>query len=372
MATERDRITYSPNRRQVLIQGVAGVLAVSGYFSRSGAVFASVPGVNNGETPGVTEGPYWVDGQPNRGDVRSDSTTGVVVDGLPLTLNLTLSQVSDASPYTVAPLVGAQVDIWCCNAEGVYSNVAQQNTTSVNFLRGYQVSDASGAVQFVTIYPGWYSGRTPHIHMRVRTYDSSGAVAYNWTSQLFFDDSATNSVYASNAAYSRTQSRDTTNATDGIYGGASQNGSPDDDAGDYLLLSLSDQGTTATGAFHIVLDLEDATNEDPTGGTEGGSAGGGGAPPNGGGGMPPRGGTPPTGGTPPAQPTVPGTTVQDRLAARRAAIAKARADAAAARAARVKARTEAAAARSAAAKAKAAAARAAAKANAAARKMRGS
>mgnify|MGYP001086013065 CR=1 FL=1 len=370
MSADQQRIRYSPNRRQVLIQGAAGALAVSGFFSRSGSVFASVPGASNGETPGVTEGPYWVDGQVNRSDVRTDSVTGVAVDGFPLVLDLTLSQISDSAPYTVTPLVGARVDIWSCNAQGVYSDVAQQSTTGTDYLRGYQVSDANGAVQFGTIIPGWYSGRTAHIHMRVRTYDSTGAVAYNWTSQLFFDDATTNALYTSNAAYARTGTRDTTNATDGIYSGASQNGSPDEDAGDYLLLSLANDGTYGVGAFHIVLDLEDATNEDPTGGSE---AGAGGFPPGGAGGTPPGGfppgGTPPT-GTPPTGGTSTGTgsgsSFLDRLAARKAALAKARADAAAARIAKAKARADAAAARLAAARARSAAARAAAQARRAA------
>ena len=78
-----------------------------------------------------------------------------------------------------------------------------EGTTADNYLRGYQVSDANGAVQFVTVYPGWYSGRTPHIHVRIRTYNASGVETYNYTSQLFFDETVTNQIYAANAAYSR-------------------------------------------------------------------------------------------------------------------------------------------------------------------------
>src|SRR3989442_8415982 len=77
------------------------------------------------------------------------------------------------------PLQNARVDIWHANAVGVYSDEASQNETrsstlNENFLRGYQLSDSSGLVTFTTIYPGWYGGRTPHIHGRIRTYDSSG------------------------------------------------------------------------------------------------------------------------------------------------------------------------------------------------------
>jgi hypothetical protein len=284
MPKDRDRVIYLPNRREVLIQGIAGALAVAGFWSRTGTVFAGTPGVANGETPGLTEGPYWVDGQVERVDVRSDNSTGVVQAGLPLYLGLTLSQLSDSAPYTIVPLVGAKVDIWCCNAQGVYSAEAVENTSTTDYLRGYQVTNAHGVVEFLTIYPGWYSGRTPHIHVRVRTYDATGTQTYNWTSQFFFDDATTNIVYAANAAYARSQARDTTNATDGIFTGASANGSPESEAGDYMLLKLADDGSRAIGSFHIVLDLSDTSNEDPTNGSEGGGTPPGGPPGGGGGG----------------------------------------------------------------------------------------
>jgi protocatechuate 3,4-dioxygenase beta subunit len=285
------------NRREVLIQGIAGALAVAGFWSRTGVVFAGSPGVANGESPGLTEGPYWVDGQVERVDVRTDSATGTQQPGLPLYLGLTLSQLSDTAPYTITPLDGAKVDIWSANAQGVYSDESVEGTTGRDYLRGYQISNSHGVVEFLTIYPGWYSGRTPHIHVRVRTYDKTGTQTYNWTSQFFFDENTTNAVYASNAAYSRPTPRDTTNATDNIFTGASANGSPPSEAGDYMLLKLADDGTHAVGSFHIVLDLSDTANADPTDGSEsgGGPGGGGGTPPSGGGG-PGGGGTPPGGG----------------------------------------------------------------------------
>src|SRR5262249_25387798 len=159
--------------------------------------------------------------------------------GRPVYLGLTISRLSDTAPYTITPLAGARVDIWHCNAQGVYSDEAVEGTTGSDFLRGYQISNAHGVVNFLTIYPGWYSGRTTHIHIRVRTYDTTGTQTYNFTSQLFFDDNITNGVYASNAAYARQQARDTTNATDNIFTGASANGSPQTEAGDYMLLRLA-------------------------------------------------------------------------------------------------------------------------------------
>ena len=99
---------YSLNRREVLIQGVAGALAVAGFWSRSGVVFAGTPGVSHGESPGLTEGPYWVDGQVERVDVRTrQHHRRKPASELPLYLGLTISQLSDTAPYTIVPLCAA-------------------------------------------------------------------------------------------------------------------------------------------------------------------------------------------------------------------------------------------------------------------------
>lgn len=274
MATDRDRLIYVPNRREVLIKGIAGAFAVAGYLSHSGTVFASVPGVTKGETPGLEEGPFWVDGQQQRSDVRTDSSTSALQAGTPLQLAFTVSQLSDAAPYTITPLAGAKVDIWNANAQGVYSDVAAEGTTGTDYLRGYQLSSSTGAANFVTNYPGWYSGRTPHVHMRVRTYTAAGAVAYDWCSQVFFADNFTAQIYAANSAYHRTTAQDAFNTTDRVFNGSSFNSSPASEAGDYTLLTLSNGGTYVQGSFHIVLDLQDAANADPTNGAQAGSGGG--------------------------------------------------------------------------------------------------
>jgi protocatechuate 3,4-dioxygenase beta subunit len=300
MSKHPDRVIYLPNRREVLIKGMAGALALMGTFSRTGIVFAGSPGVARGETPGLEEGPFWVDGMPERVDVRLDSTTGVYQAGLPLYLGLTVSQLSDSAPYTITPLVGARLDIWSCNAGGLYSSEASQGTSAADYLRGYQITNGHGAVEFLTNYPGWYSGRTLHVHIRVRTYDETGDVAYDLATQLFFDEAVTDQVYAQEPYSARAGERDTYNETDRVFLGGSYNGSPASDAGDYTLLTLANDGSHVMGSLHIVVDLSDTANEDPTGGTEGGGgAPGGGAPPGGGGPPPGGGGTPPTGGGPP-------------------------------------------------------------------------
>jgi protocatechuate 3,4-dioxygenase beta subunit len=118
--------------------------------------------------PEMTEGPYFVDEMLNRSDIRSDPSTGEVKEGLPLQITMRVSQVGDAC----APLEGAQVDIWHCDAMGIYSDTTDPgfNTVGQKFLRGYQVTDANGVAQFTTIYPGWYQGRTVHIHLATRQF----------------------------------------------------------------------------------------------------------------------------------------------------------------------------------------------------------
>jgi protocatechuate 3,4-dioxygenase beta subunit len=188
-------------------------------------------------TPQVTEGPYFVDERLNRSDIRSDPATGVVKPGVPLRLAVVLSQISAAG--ACAPLTGALVDLWQCDALGVYSDVSQQSTVGQRFLRGYQVSDANGSVQFTTIYPGWYPGRAVHIHFKVRTNPAS-ASGLEFTSQMFFDEALTDIVHAE-VPYNSKGRRDTTLTTDGIYRSGGTN----------LLVPLSASGSGYAGAFNV-------------------------------------------------------------------------------------------------------------------------
>jgi uncharacterized protein (TIGR03437 family) len=171
--------------------------------------------------PTVTEGPYWVDEKLFRSDIRTDPTTGFARAGVPLTLNIIIQNLTST---TCTPLAGAYVDIWHCDAKGIYSDESTYNpgggtgtvtTSGQKFLRGYQITDSTGKVTFTTIYPGWYTGRTIHIHFRVRTYNGS-TVLGNFVSQIFFDDNVNNVVLAT-SAYSRSSNRDTTNARDMVY-----------------------------------------------------------------------------------------------------------------------------------------------------------
>ena len=144
--------------------------------------------------PEQTEGPYFVDERLNRSDIRVDPTDGQVRPGTPLALTLVVSRLNAGD---CLPLPGAQVDIWHCDAMGVYSDVHDPgfNTIGRKFLRGYQMTDARGEVRFVTIYPGWYPGRTIHIHFKIRTAPVAQR-SFEFTSQLYFDDGLTDRVHA--------------------------------------------------------------------------------------------------------------------------------------------------------------------------------
>jgi protocatechuate 3,4-dioxygenase beta subunit len=190
--------------------------------------------------PALTEGPYFVEEKLNRSDIRTDPATGAVSAGIPLVLTLNLARVADGC----APLAGATVDIWHCDAAGLYSDEAANGTSGKKFLRGYQTTDANGQVRFTTIYPGWYSGRAVHVHFKVRLYAASGAETYEFTSQFFFDDSFTDTVYAK-APYSSRGTRTTRNSNDGIYqGGGSQ-----------LILPVTASGDGYAATFTIGLTV---------------------------------------------------------------------------------------------------------------------
>lgn len=183
--------------------------------------------------PEMTEGPYFVDEMLNRMDIRTDPSDGSISLGAPLELTFNVSQVS-ANGCVVLP--NAQVDIWHCDAFGVYSDV--ENAQGKKFLRGYQTTDANGQAKFVTIYPGWYPGRTVHIHFKIRIN------GYDFTSQLFFDDVFTDQVYLQEPYIQRGE-RNTRNERDGIYG----------NGGSQLLLNVSQNNSGYSAAFDIGLQI---------------------------------------------------------------------------------------------------------------------
>jgi protocatechuate 3,4-dioxygenase beta subunit len=208
-------------------------------------------------TPQQTEGPYFVDNLPNRSDITSDTSDGSVQEGIPLKLVINVYDVDGDSSNdgsSCIPLRGALVDIWHANPQGIYSGVQQQGTTGQNFLRGNQMTDDNGTVRFTTVYPGWYEGRAIHIHVKVRTFEGSNET-FEWTSQFYLNNSITEQVHTQ-PPYSNHGQPDMTNEEDGIYTGASTDGLIQANAGQHLMLNMTqeqeDQGYL--GTFNVVVD----------------------------------------------------------------------------------------------------------------------
>jgi protocatechuate 3,4-dioxygenase beta subunit len=203
---------YEPNltRREALGVGAAAsaALAIPSLWSLARPVAAAAATL----TPEQTEGPFYVALER----VRERIATGQ--PGVPLHLAIKIVNASGSAPVT-----GAAVDIWHCNASGIYSDESSEGTLGQIFLRGVQLTGSDGIARFITIYPGHYRGRATHIHVKVhiaggvhgKTY-SGGHVCH--TGQLFFDDASSSTVYAS-AAYSHDTATRVANAQDNIYTG---------------------------------------------------------------------------------------------------------------------------------------------------------
>lgn len=161
-------------------------------------------------TPGTTLGPYWLANMP----VRSDITLGQT--GMPVRL---FYQVLDVN--TLLPIPGAAVDLWQANACGVYSGFASQGTQGQTWLRGVQPTDSNGICVFDTVFPGWYVGRTAHIHARVRPTLTAAPVL---TTQFFFGEllgvpglQINPVIYQFIPPYGTCGAPQTLNQNDGIY-----------------------------------------------------------------------------------------------------------------------------------------------------------
>ena len=200
-------------------------------------------------TPQQIEGPYFVDGMPNRSDITSDTSNGSVEQGVPLRLVIHVYGVDDGS---CVPLQGAKLDIWHANSQGIYSAVKDMGTAENNFLRGYQVTDDNGTVQYTTIYPGWYEGRAIHIHDKVRIFDESEKIL-EWTSQLYLNNSINEQVHEK-TPYSNHGPPQTTNEEDMIYTEASADGLIQSNSGEQLMVNLTKQKDSYLGTFNIVLN----------------------------------------------------------------------------------------------------------------------
>ena len=162
-------------------------------------------------TPSETEGPFPTKVPANF--VRNDITDGRT--GVAMTMNITIKNAS----ASCAALAGAIVDVWHCDKDGYYSEYGGSGMQSVNlqsldFLRGRQTTDASGLAAFTSIFPGWYSGRAPHVHVHV--YNSSGKSLL--VTQIAFPYDITNTVYTTAQAKGYTKgAQDTKNEGDNVF-----------------------------------------------------------------------------------------------------------------------------------------------------------
>lgn len=233
-----ERGALGTTRRRFVMEALGGltgyaILPACRATSPGGTSGAGGVGGSGGSTctlyPRQTEGPYYL----NLNLLRSDITEGK--PGAPLALDIQIVRAGSC-----VPIANAAVDIWHCDAAGIYSGYAGQlggqNTTGQTFLRGTQVTDANGRATFNTIYPGWYPGRTTHVHFKAHLTATSVV-----TSQMYFDESLTAAVYRT-PPYSAHGQKDTSNAGD--FTAQSGGGLP-------ALLAVTDSGSGYTAALTI-------------------------------------------------------------------------------------------------------------------------
>ncbi len=217
-------------RKEFLKRGFRSLLGVAAAIPMLGACSTTVDptttaggstlssGSTNGSsanncavTASETAGPFptKVPGNFVRKDIRDDRT------GVAMTMAITIKNTNNSC----AALAGAIVDVWHCDKDGYYSEYGGSgmqpvNLTSVDFLRGRQTTDASGLVSFTSIFPGWYSGRAPHIHVHV--YNAAGKSLL--VTQIAFAYDIANTVYTTAQSYGYTKgAQDTRNERDNVF-----------------------------------------------------------------------------------------------------------------------------------------------------------
>ena len=166
-------------------------------------------------TPSETAGPFPTK-DPNSlvlVDIISDRT------GVDLTIKITVQNKNN----NCAPLADAMVDIWHCDKDGYYSEyggtgMQSANFTAYHFLRGRQSTDSDGLAAFASIFPGWYPGRAPHIHVHI--YDSTGKSLL--VTQIAFPTDICDTVYTTAAQYTKGK-QDTSNSGDNIFSDSLEN-----------------------------------------------------------------------------------------------------------------------------------------------------
>lgn len=202
--------------RRKFVAGASGVVIATTIGSKVGAQ-ESTPGIPPASaeacialTPEQTEGPYYIDDLLLRDDITEGRP------GIPLDLKVFVIDIQSCEH-----IPDAAVDIWHCDANGVYSGFGSESEPGDTWMRGVQLTDQGGAAEIRTIYPGWYVGRATHIHLKVHTGGTAqdgtylgGRTAH--TGQLYFDDEITDQVAQIDPYVQRIETPRTRNSEDGI------------------------------------------------------------------------------------------------------------------------------------------------------------
>ena len=229
-------------RRQVIHLFGAGVIASTG---------ATHPAERRLNLPAYivrpeqTEGAFFKDFELYRNDLRVDSITKSVLSGISIQLIFHVLRVVQDQ---CTPLSGVKVDLWQCDLNGHYSGFRNRgdDLCKENFLRGYPLTYSEGVAQFTTIFPGWYSGRTAHIHLKLSMEVHHGK-GYEFSTQLYFDDALTDHFYSS-PPYDWLPERQVRNSNDRILRRR---------GGQQLMLDVSPAETGSSATFPIGLHLPD-------------------------------------------------------------------------------------------------------------------
>ena len=252
------------SRRRAFLAATGLGLVATGF---GGASAQSAPTTRRALTPQLTEGPFYLDLDLQRADIVESRR------GVPVEWRIALADAEGR------PLDAQRVDLWHCDAAGYYSGFEGQgprrevSTIGRTFLRGSVRSGGDGIATFRSIYPGWYDGRTAHVHVKV--FSGQRVVL---TSQLFLPDALSEFVYTNVAPYRRLDVRDTLNRDDdlAIAGGDAAFASVREQPGRYVAEALL---VVDPNAKPVERPLGRPDGDGPRGGFSvggGGGAGGGG------------------------------------------------------------------------------------------------
>jgi protocatechuate 3,4-dioxygenase beta subunit len=224
------------DRRQLILG--AGALGLSSIPILTAACAERGPAASGGGrliagdscplTPEQTEGPFYFDPKLLRSDIKEGRP------GVPLLLRVQVVDTTDCAAFA-----NARVDVWHCDSAGVYSGYDSERSAGETFLRGTQRADAQGTVSFETIYPGWYAGRATHIHCKAIAADGREV-----TTQFYFPDELSDSVYRESSYAAPRGGRRPVNAEDGLFR----------DGGDATMLQIRRGAGGYEGAIVVAMD----------------------------------------------------------------------------------------------------------------------